>query len=162
MSPVMLFRNETYYQYHQLALIARFMGQHGTHLGPTGPRWAPCWLHELCYLGGYSLWLRWERVKLYLITQSRHEYIVQVNSYILFSFGNSFTSLMSRRNFQHDGYFPHTFPKALDTVNYSGFFSKYKQNLIRLLLLLWFDTQTEWWRLMTGLCNPYRRDSFAV
>ena len=24
---------------------------HGTHLGPTGPRWAPCWPHELCYLG---------------------------------------------------------------------------------------------------------------
>ena len=26
-------------------------GQHGAHLGPTGPRWAPCWLHELCFLG---------------------------------------------------------------------------------------------------------------
>ena len=26
-------------------------GQHGVHLGPTGPRWAPCWPHELCYLG---------------------------------------------------------------------------------------------------------------
>ena len=26
-------------------------GQHGTHLGPTGPRWAPCWPHEPCYLG---------------------------------------------------------------------------------------------------------------
>ena len=22
-----------------------------THLGPAGPRWAPCWPHELCYLG---------------------------------------------------------------------------------------------------------------
>ena len=22
-------------------------GQHGTHLGPTGPRWAPCWPHGL-------------------------------------------------------------------------------------------------------------------
>ena len=22
----------------------------GAHLGPTGPRWAPCWPHELCYL----------------------------------------------------------------------------------------------------------------
>ena len=33
------------------AQIARFMGQHGAHLGPTGPRWAPCWPHELCYLG---------------------------------------------------------------------------------------------------------------
>ena len=25
----------------------------GPHLGPTGPRWAPCWPHELCYLGWY-------------------------------------------------------------------------------------------------------------
>ena len=30
--------------------------QHVAHLGPTGPRWAPCWPHELCYLG---LILRW-------------------------------------------------------------------------------------------------------
>ena len=26
-------------------------GQHGAHLAPVGPRWAPCWSHELCYLG---------------------------------------------------------------------------------------------------------------
>ena len=26
-------------------------GQHGSHLGPTGTWWAPCWPHELCYLG---------------------------------------------------------------------------------------------------------------
>ena len=32
-------------------LIARFMGPTWVHLGPTGPRWAPCWPHELCYLG---------------------------------------------------------------------------------------------------------------
>ena len=30
-------------------------GKHGAHLGPIGPRWAPCWPHETCYLG-YSLW----------------------------------------------------------------------------------------------------------
>ena len=24
---------------------------HGAHLGPTGPRWDPCWPHELCSLG---------------------------------------------------------------------------------------------------------------
>ena len=23
---------------------------HGANMGPTGPRWAPCWPHELCYL----------------------------------------------------------------------------------------------------------------
>ena len=26
-------------------------GQHGSHLGPVGPRWAPCWPHEPCYQG---------------------------------------------------------------------------------------------------------------
>ena len=26
-------------------------GQHGAFLGPTGPRWAPCWPHVLCFLG---------------------------------------------------------------------------------------------------------------
>ena len=26
-------------------------GQHGVHLGPTGPRWAPCCPHESCYRG---------------------------------------------------------------------------------------------------------------
>ena len=36
---------------HINSLIARFMGQHWAHLGPTGLRWAPCWSHELCYLG---------------------------------------------------------------------------------------------------------------
>ena len=31
--------------------IATFMGQHGAHLGPVGPIWAPCWPHEPCYQG---------------------------------------------------------------------------------------------------------------
>ena len=26
-------------------------GQHGAHLGPVGPRWAPCWPHEPFYQG---------------------------------------------------------------------------------------------------------------
>ena len=25
-------------------------GQHGAHLGPTGPRWAPCWPYKPCYI----------------------------------------------------------------------------------------------------------------
>ena len=37
------------------SLKARFMGQHGAHLGPKGPRWAPCWPHEPCYLGWLML-----------------------------------------------------------------------------------------------------------
>ena len=31
------------------------MGTTRGQLGPTGPRWAPCWPHELCYLGLYHL-----------------------------------------------------------------------------------------------------------
>ena len=37
-----------------VSLLPRYQGswgQHGAHLGPTGPRWAPCWPHEPCYLG---------------------------------------------------------------------------------------------------------------
>ena len=31
---------------------------HGANMGPPGPRWAPCWPHELCYLGSYiCTWL---------------------------------------------------------------------------------------------------------
>ena len=26
-------------------------GQHGAHLGPVGPKWAPCWPHNPCYQG---------------------------------------------------------------------------------------------------------------
>ena len=56
---------------HEATLIARFMrptwgpsgahrsqvgpmNQHGAHLGPTGPRWAPCWPHEHCLLGSLT------------------------------------------------------------------------------------------------------------
>ena len=34
--------------------IARFMA----HLGTTEPMWAPCWPHELCYIGGQTCTLR--------------------------------------------------------------------------------------------------------
>ena len=37
------------------SMIARFMGPRWAHLGPTGPRWAPYWPHELCYLGPVAL-----------------------------------------------------------------------------------------------------------
>ena len=34
--------------------IARFMRPIRDHLGPTGPRWAPCWPHGPCYQGRNS------------------------------------------------------------------------------------------------------------
>ena len=40
----------------ETALITRFMAQHGAHLGPTGPRWAPCWPHAPCYLSNLENW----------------------------------------------------------------------------------------------------------
>ena len=30
----------------------------GAHLGPVGPKWAPCWPHERCYQGRLSSKLR--------------------------------------------------------------------------------------------------------
>ena len=30
---------------------------HGAHLGPVGPRWAPCWPHQPCYQGK-EIWNR--------------------------------------------------------------------------------------------------------
>ena len=36
--------------------IAKLMGQHGAHLGPVGPRWAPCWPHEPCYQGHITIY----------------------------------------------------------------------------------------------------------
>ena len=46
------------WRHHVLSLlhthpIAKFMGQHGAHLGPVGPRWAPCWPNEPCYQGTF-------------------------------------------------------------------------------------------------------------
>ena len=38
-------------QGHMHTQIAKFRGQHGAHLGPVGPRLAPCWPHEQCYWG---------------------------------------------------------------------------------------------------------------
>ena len=51
-----------------ITLITKFMGptwgQHGAHLGPVGPWWAPCRPHEPWYLGSgqfcgqrYSVWV---------------------------------------------------------------------------------------------------------
>ena len=33
--------------------IAKLIGPTWGHLGPVGPRWAPCWPHEPCYQGNY-------------------------------------------------------------------------------------------------------------
>ena len=42
----------------QWSLIARFIGPTWAHLRPTGPRWAPCRLHEPCYMR-YSIRVYW-------------------------------------------------------------------------------------------------------
>ena len=36
-------------------LIQSSWSQHGAHLGPVGPRWAPYWPHESCYQGRLRL-----------------------------------------------------------------------------------------------------------
>ena len=42
-----------------ISLVARFMGPHGAHLGPVGPRWATCRPHEPCYLWWYEFQWRY-------------------------------------------------------------------------------------------------------
>ena len=51
-------------------------GQHGAHLGPTGPRWAPCWPHELCYLGGPRFWIHyiWLLFTLICLDKAAHDF----------------------------------------------------------------------------------------
>ena len=39
-------------------------------MGPTGPRWAPCWLHEPCYLG---YWLNMKVSVLKLAVEYSHK-----------------------------------------------------------------------------------------
>ena len=45
------------------SLIARFMGPTWGPSGPTGPRWASCWPHELCYLGSLLLTRRFPPIR---------------------------------------------------------------------------------------------------
>ena len=59
-----------------IALIASSWGQHGAHLGPTGPRWDPRWPHELCYLGG-NLSRRPNRIQLSRVLGNRAIFIEQ-------------------------------------------------------------------------------------
>ena len=44
-------RSHLYSIHLNTTLIARFMGPTWDPSGATGPRWAPCWPQELCYLG---------------------------------------------------------------------------------------------------------------
>ena len=37
--------------------IARFTWPTWAHLGPVGPKWAPCWPHEPCYQGCACQWI---------------------------------------------------------------------------------------------------------
>ena len=59
---VVFFRNTIMYvietlsqERHDLPISnCNSVAQHGAQLGLTGPRWAPCWPHELCYLECYQ------------------------------------------------------------------------------------------------------------
>ena len=61
-------------------------GQHGAHLGPIGPRWAPCWSHELCYQGICPQEQRhllvqntdYESINPYVISPKLHKMVVEV------------------------------------------------------------------------------------
>ena len=62
-------------------------GQHGAQLGPTGPRWAPYWSHEPCYLGhlGWDKWspfFRWHNNCVQAFIFSSYHIILE-NKYIV-------------------------------------------------------------------------------
>ena len=64
------------HQLHQLQLAypnSNIHGQQGAHLGPTGPRWAPCLPHEPCYLSTEVWWVV-AYVHVYLSTMVSHSY----------------------------------------------------------------------------------------
>ena len=47
-------------------------GQHGAHLGPVSPRWAPSWSHKPCYQGGLTLVLTLRHTVASYITPCYH------------------------------------------------------------------------------------------
>ena len=59
----------------KVPLIARFMGHYGAHLGPTGPRWAPCWPMN------FAIWGRLSSVMIPIIKirlpQDRHIFTIE-------------------------------------------------------------------------------------
>ena len=38
---------------------------YGAYMGPTGPRWVPCWPHEFCYLGSHYVVQSWPNSMLF-------------------------------------------------------------------------------------------------
>ena len=43
------------FQWYIQLVVAPDSKVHVAHLGPLGPSWAPCWLHEPCYQGGTEM-----------------------------------------------------------------------------------------------------------
>ena len=48
---------------------------HGANLGPVGPRWAPCWPHEPCYQGTFTL-IHTKSMNFVLFTAFRFSYFI--------------------------------------------------------------------------------------
>ena len=51
--------------------------QHGAHLGPTGPRWTPCWPHEPCCLGCFS---NWSSISIFKFKVRDNFYITEIHT----------------------------------------------------------------------------------
>ena len=70
-------------------LIARFMGPTWGPSGPTGPWWAPCWPHELCYLGIQLCTLHHSSAS----TTSGQQYQSTISVTLVVKFGNMFLTI---------------------------------------------------------------------
>ena len=65
-------------------------GQHGAHLGPTRPRWAPCWPHELCYLGWFCMCVHiWSSKRCIVVQKDTFKQFYFVQRYSCWWFGDT-------------------------------------------------------------------------
>ena len=83
------------------SLTARFMGPTWAQLGPTGPRWTPCWPHKPCYIGYPSqTHLRFQSCEISLVQYSSSWIVLKigkrlgsVNTMFCTKFKNDFTAV---------------------------------------------------------------------
>ena len=84
--------------------IAKFMGPTWAHLGPVGPRWAPCWPHEPCYQGmplGVTLLLSYYELayNIACMLQSHHRILLYMQC--ILSWLGSFVTAFADRAMTH-------------------------------------------------------------
>ena len=86
--------------------IAKFMGQHGAHLGPVGPSCVPGWPHEPCYQGRYPMqsipWslMIWRHREIFVFVnrfrQCFHQFSIEIQHCLLYKMHLKFSAILFR------------------------------------------------------------------